>query len=57
MPQLTEQALEKVCSGTAANTEPWVDLTRHETAVNRAGAAVLHGSREPFELWEAVRAR
>lgn len=57
MPQLTDHALEATCNGTQATTEPWVRLTRHETAVNRAGDAILHGWREPFELWESAGER
>lgn len=55
MPQLTDNALDKVCSGTLAITEPWITLTRHDTAVNRAGVAILHGWWEPFDLWESVQ--
>lgn len=55
MPQLTDHALEATCNGKRAITEPWVRLTRHETAVNRAGDAILHGWREQFDLWESVQ--
>lgn len=57
MTQLHPDALDKACNGTLAITEPWIRLTRHETAVNRAGIASLHGWREPFDLWEAVGRR
>lgn len=57
MTQLKEGPLDKVCNGTLALTEPWIDLTRHETAVNRAGEAILHGWREPFDLWESAGER
>ena len=57
MTQLHPDTLDKACNGTLAITEPWIRLTRHETAVNRAGIASLHGWREPFDLWEAVGRR
>ena len=57
MPQLAEQALDKTCDADRDATEPWVTLTRHDTAVNQAGAAILHGWREPFELWSSVAQR
>lgn len=57
MPQLAEQALDKTCDADRARTEPWIGLTRHDTAVNHAGAAILHGWMEPFDLWESVAAR
>lgn len=55
MPQLAPSALDKTCDADRGLTEPWIDLTRHETAVNQAGNAILHGWREPFELWESVQ--
>lgn len=54
-PQLAHGALANTCNADRAHTEPWIHLTRHETAVNRAGAAILHGWMEPFSLWESVQ--
>lgn len=54
MPQLATQALDNTCDADRYTREPWIDLTRHDTAVNPAGAAILHGWREPFDLWASV---
>lgn len=56
-PALTDQTLDNVCDADKTRYEPWRQLTRHETAVNLAGGAILHGWREPFNLWEAVTRR
>ncbi|PMC76373.1 hypothetical protein [Brachybacterium sp. UMB0905] len=52
---INQSTIDKVCNADIARTQPWVRMTRVDTAVSVNGErATLHGWRERFDLWESA---